>query len=111
MPDPGTTAELLALAQRSFDAGDALLQLPITAASSTANDSFFGSSDNGLTTDSGVGGLLSRIEAIGWRLEHTSHVFVEAGATTSGRFFGGEGTVVNGAVLGFYVFRRAVAGA
>lgn len=48
------------------------------------------------------GPLLSAVEAVGWRLEHTGFVFIETGFRTVHDY-----SAVSGEVMGVYVFRRA----
>jgi len=108
MPTADQANRLLALAQAAHARGDALLQLQLDVGLLTGEASSWGSAGNTLTNDESAGYFLGEVERIGWRLEHTGFTFVESGATTSQRIFGtGEGVVNHGAVVGYYVFRRA----
>jgi hypothetical protein len=50
---------------------------------------------------------LGLIEAAGWRLQHASWVFVETGQDSRDKFLmSGQSVVVNGQVVGVYLFRR-----
>jgi hypothetical protein len=108
MPTAEEASRLLALAHSTHARGDVLLQIAVDASILTGERSSFGSAGNTATHDESVGYFLGEIEKIGWRLEHSAFTFVESGATTSARIFGtGEGVVNHGAVVGYYVFRRA----
>ncbi len=51
---------------------------------------------------------LSEIEAVGWRLEHVSPVYVMTGQISRDKFLSsGQEVGVMGKVLGIYLFRRA----
>jgi hypothetical protein len=107
MPQQQIVDTILTNARTAYDRGDTLLQLTIEAGRLTGTQSSWGSSDNLTMSDPDVGWLLGHVEAIGWRLEHASHVFVETGSSSSARLLGtGEGTVTRGEILGYYVLRR-----
>ena len=108
MPTAEEASRLLALAQGAHARGDALLQLQLDVGLLTGERSTWGSAGNTMSSDDSTGYFLGEVEKVGWRLEHTGFTFVESGATTSARIFGtGEGVVNHGAVVGYYVFRRA----
>ncbi|MCS3844654.1 hypothetical protein [Microbacterium sp. AK031] len=108
MPTAEEASRLLALAQGAHARGDALLQLQLDVGLLTGERSTWGSAGNTMAGDESTGYFLGEVEKLGWRLEHTGFTFVESGATTSARMFGtGEGVVNHGAVVGYYVFRRA----
>lgn len=101
-------SHLLNLAQNAHARGDVLLQLQVDVTLLTGESSSWGSAGNTASSDENIGYFLGEVERIGWTLQHTGYTFVESGATTSARIFGtGEGVVNHGAVLGYYVFRRA----
>jgi hypothetical protein len=107
MPQQDLVDAVLGNARTAFERGDTLLQLTIEAGRLTGAQSSWGSSENLTTSDPDVGWLLGHVEGVGWRLEHTSHVFVETGSSSSARMLStGEGTVTRGEILGYYVFRR-----
>jgi hypothetical protein len=100
----------LAHARTAHERGDQLLQLTIEAGRLAGGQSSWGSSENLTVSDPDVGWLLGHVEAVGWRLEHSSFVFVETGSSSSARLLStGEGTVTRGEILGYYVFRRVEA--
>lgn len=108
MPSAEEATRLLGIAHQTHDRGDALLQLAVDVSLLIGEKSSFGSAGNTATHDESIGYFLSEVEKIGWRLEHSGFTFVESGATTSARMWGtGEGVVNHGAVVGYYVFRRA----
>lgn len=108
MPQQQIVDAILANARTAHERGDTLLQLTIESGRLTGAKSSWGSSENLTMSDPDVGWLLGHVEAIGWRLEHTSHVFVETGSSSSARLLStGEGTVTRGEILGYYVLRRA----
>ncbi|MGI8577369.1 MAG: hypothetical protein ACR2KG_05500 [Nocardioidaceae bacterium] len=52
-------------------------------------------------------GTLSAIEAVGWRLEHASYVFMVTGETSREHvFMSGDSTAVSGKTVGIYLFRN-----
>lgn len=107
MPDQSITDAALALAKRTHERGDTILQIAIECAQLAGGQSAWGSSDNFTVADPDVGWLLGHIEELGWRLAHSDFVFVETGSSSSARILStGEGTVTRGSVHGFYVFRR-----
>jgi len=108
MPRADEAERLLALAHSAFDRGDALLQIAVDVSLLTGEKSSFGSAGNTAAHDESVGYFLGEVERVGWRLESSSFTFIESGATTSARMWGtGEGVVNHGAVVGYYLFRRA----
>jgi hypothetical protein len=108
MPTADVATRQLQLARDAHARGDAILHLQIDVSLLTGEQSSWGSAGNTLTHDESAGYFLGDIEKLGWRLEHTGYTFVESGATTSQRIFGtGEGVVNHGAVVGYFVFRRA----
>jgi hypothetical protein len=108
MPTADEAARRLHHAHEAHARGDALLHVQLDTSLLVGEASTWGSAGNNLTGDDSIGYLLGEIEKIGWRLEHTGYTFVESGATTSARIFGsGEGVVNHGAVVGYFVFRRA----
>lgn len=108
MPQQDIVDAVLGTARTAFERGDTLLQLTIEAGRLTGTQSSWGSSENLTMSDPDVGWLLGHVESIGWRLEYTSHVFVETGSSSSARLLStGEGTVTRGEILGYYIFRRA----
>ncbi len=110
MPLADEAERLIQLARAALDRGDTVHHLQVDAAALVGGQSSWGSSDNALSPDESIGYFLSRIEEVGWRLEHADHVFVETGASTSQRLLGsGDGVVNRGLVRGFYVFRRSAA--
>ena len=48
---------------------------------------------------------LGRIEDLGWRLEHVSHVFIQTGSSKSVYSGGDSSTSIDGYVCGVYLFR------
>lgn len=111
MPQQEIVDAVLANARAAHERGDTLLQLTIESGRLAGTQSSWGSSENLTMSDPDVGWLLGHVEAIGWRLEHASHVFVETGSSSSARLLStGEGTVTRGEILGYYVLRRADAG-
>ena len=108
MPTADEAARQLRLAQDASARGDALFHLQMEVSFLAGERSSWGSAGNSLSSDESTGYFLGEIEKVGWRLEHTAYTFVESGATTSARVFGtGEGVVNHGAVVGYFLFRRA----
>lgn len=108
MPNSQEATRLLQLARVARTRGDSLLHLQFDVAQLSGETSSWGSADNRMLRDDHVGYFLSEVEKLGWRLESTSHVFVESGATTSSRILGtGQGVVNHGGVEGFFTFRAA----
>ncbi|WP_353115018.1 hypothetical protein [Microbacterium sp.] len=107
MPTEEEAARLLQIARESRMRGDLMLHLQLRIARLSGEASSWGSADNSVTRDDGVGVLLGEVERIGWRLEHTGYVFIEGGSTSSARMFStGTGVVNHGAVEGCFTFRR-----
>ncbi|UJP09373.1 hypothetical protein L2X99_13170 [Microbacterium sp. KUDC0406] len=107
MPQPQIAEYLLQHAKDARSRGDVLLHLQFDVAQLTGETSSWGSAENRIQRDDQVGYLLSQVEALGWRLEHTGYVFVESGSTSSARMFStGAGVVNHGGVEGMFTFRR-----
>jgi len=107
MPTQEEADRLVRLAQTAYDRGDRLLQLQLAVGTLTGEPSRFGSFSASLAPDDSVGYLLGQVELAGWRLEHTGYAFAQTGSSSSQRIFSsGEGVVNEGAVVGYYVFRR-----
>ncbi|MFD6175872.1 MULTISPECIES: hypothetical protein [unclassified Isoptericola] len=101
-------ASPLGRATTAYQRGDAFFQFTATVSALTGQSSGFGSSDNTVSEYSGGVEVLGPIEALGWSLEHVSHVFVQTGSTSTARVMStGEGTVTRGLVNAIYLFRRA----
>lgn len=95
------------LATTARQQGRQLFQILLAIAELGGDSSYFGSADNRVH-DLTQSTALDEIEKAGWRLEKTDAVFVETGATSSGRvLMSGEGTVTRGTIYGLYVFRAA----
>lgn len=107
MPNAQLAQHLLQLAADAHTRGDLLLHVQFDVAQLTGESSSWGSAENGIVRDDHVGYLLSQVEALGWRLEHTGYVFVESGSTSSARMFStGTGVVNHGGIEGMFTFRR-----
>jgi hypothetical protein len=97
-------------ATTAFDEGDGFFEimLPISQTRRTmfAPGTYDGYSVK--TQRSGShGDLLSRIEAIGWRLEHVGYVFQMQGSVSRDKLLSsGQETGITGAIMGVYLFRR-----
>ncbi len=66
----------------------------------------FGTAEGRRTTSSSAA-ILGEIEAVGWRLEHASYLYMITGETSSDRMFlTGQATAVNGITVGVYLFRN-----
>ncbi|WBU38204.1 hypothetical protein [Homoserinibacter sp. YIM 151385] len=95
----------LEAAKAALARGDRLLHVILEVGGLTGAASSWGSSGNAVEHDSNIGWLLGEIEALGWRLEQSSLVFVGTGGTSSPGF-ASEGLVSRGVLMGQYVFRR-----
>lgn len=108
VPTQNAIDAALETARTAYSRGDGLLQLQLVAGALSGDESAWGSSDNAIIGDGGVGWVLDRVEQVGWRLEQTGFAFVQTGASSSARLFAtGEGTVNRGEIVGYYVFRRS----
>lgn len=97
-------------AEAALKRGSRFFQFSMPASSLSGERSWYGSSSNSIVSARADDGpdVLTRIEDLGWRLEHASYVFVETGASTSQRFLSsGQGVVTEGTVQGVYLFRAA----
>src|SRR5664279_4808153 len=83
-------ASPLGRAEAARERGDGFFQIHLPVTTLSGDRSWFGSSDNRIepvrnVRRDGKPDILTQIEDVGWRLEHVGYVFVETGATTSGR--------------------------
>lgn len=86
--------------------GDRFFQTEIETSTLSGYASFASSDSSRTERQSGAGDLLGQIEALGWRLEHASWVFIETGMSSRDRMFStGEQTMTSGRVEGIYLFR------
>jgi hypothetical protein len=86
-------------------AGEEFFEIQLQVGSHTGTAGWGEASGTRQTASSAT--TLAQIEAIGWRLEHVSHVFMVTGETSTDRVFStGENTAVSGAMVGVYVFRN-----
>jgi len=97
-------------AQAAFERGDRFLQLEMPHATVTGSaGTFLTPSNSGAIRPTGGGSndILGQIEETGWHLEHASWVFIETGQSSRNRALAsGQTVVVNGEVVGLYLFRR-----
>jgi len=100
-------ASPLGRAEAAYANGEGFFQFTDVTAALNGQPSGFGSSGNSIRHGDGGVSQLAAIEAVGWHLEHVDHVFVETGATSTNRVLAtGPGTVTEGAIHAFYLFRR-----
>lgn len=86
-------------------AGEEFYECQLQGGSHTGNASF--GEAKGERAIQSPNRALAEIEAIGWRLEHASHVFMVTGQTSTDKvFISGENTAVSGAIVGVYLFRN-----
>lgn len=97
--EPAKAAAAKARGDGFFEAALAVLDLQ--------GRSSFGQPSASITRRGPNGAVLGEIEALGWRLEHASYVFLETASVSTNRFaLTGEGTAVRGVLTGLYLFRN-----
>jgi hypothetical protein len=95
-------------AKEAYDRGDVFYEVQYQVLIQN-RDVSFGTDDFavGKNTSVSAAGALKSIESVGWRLEHTSHVFVQTGQSSRDKFLAsGQFVAIDGYVLGVYLFRR-----
>lgn len=103
-----SVTEALTAARQAFDSGQSLFQVEVPIGWSQGWIGI-GNYANRYRADPKPG-LLSAVEAMGWRLEHVNTVFVDQGSASTKRAFANAGSTLvaaHGFVLSVYVFRRA----
>jgi len=97
--EPGKAAAAKARGDGFFEAALAVLDLK--------GQSSFGETSASISRRGPNGAVLGEIEALGWRLEHASYVFLETASVSTNRLLvTGEGTAVRGVLTGLYLFRN-----
>lgn len=98
-------------ARRAHESGDRFFQVQIThdTIDGYANAAWSGSGVSQRRRQNyGAPDLLGQVEAEGWRLEHASWVYVQTGQNSRDKFLAsGQQVVVQGEVVGVYLFRAA----
>jgi hypothetical protein len=89
--------------------GDRLFQIQVPVSELAIHERGLARDANSVRPVPGAGGLLGRIEMIGWSLEHVGYVFVHTGSNTSDVVPSYTNTITKGEVAGIYLFRRAAA--
>ncbi len=88
------------------EAGQQFFEVQLEVGGHTATAGF--GSIEGRRTSSSSAAILGDIEAVGWRLEHASYLYMITGETSSDRMFlTGQATAVSGVTVGVYLFRNA----
>jgi len=96
----------LGMATSAKEEGNGFFEIELEIGSSKRNVSF-GTADFGKHKKSDFTGLLSKIEEIGWKLEHAGYYFMITGETSRDKLLKtGQNTAVNGQTMGVYLFRN-----
>lgn len=94
------------LASAAKENGEGFFEIELEVGSSK-RDVIFGSKDFGGHTKKSFTGLLSAIEAVGWKLEHVGYYFLITGESSRDKFLAsGQSVAVSGKTMGIYLFRN-----
>jgi hypothetical protein len=90
--------------------GDRIFQIQLRVSELIAHESVLSRSTSAVAPIPGAGGILGRIEAIGWDLHHVGYVFLQTGTRTQDMaVHGTTSSATTGEVAGVYLFRRTAA--
>jgi hypothetical protein len=102
------TASPTGQARQAYERGDRLLQLELAVKQTDAQVDVTNAGTVSTTTDANA--VLNSVCREGWELLNGSFVFQQLGQESREKFFTtGENYAVEGAVIGFYLFRRSEA--
>jgi hypothetical protein len=95
------------LAATAKENGEGFFEIELEVGTSK-RDVTFGSKDFGRHTKRSFTGLLSSIEAVGWKLEHVGYYFLITGESSRDKFLAsGQSVAVSGKTMGIYLFRNS----
>lgn len=98
------------LATTAKERDEGFFEIQLTVGSSRRDSTVWGTNTTSLGRNKTrtYTGLLSEIEAVGWRLEHVGYVFIVTAESSRDKFLAsGQQTAVSGETVGIYLFRNA----
>lgn len=98
-------ASPVGLATTAKEEGEGFFEIELEVGESK-REVLFGTKDFGGHKKKSFTGLLSEIEAVGWKLEHVGYYFLITGESSRDKFLAsGQSVAVSGKTMGIYLFR------